>query len=386
MTDTVEDFLAHYGVKGMRWGVVHEVDSDGMATKTVDKEKSKQDKREAKAQKFEKQAANVQTRIDQLNTTDAKTTYAKYVKDTELKDLTKIRNQALSDAEAKRQGKLTSTQKKVIIGAAVTAVVIGAVVIRGNIENGEFNRLAMKGQAFLEGKKGLSFKVDDKLSKKMSADEVFENVVKPINPNYGAVGTKNNCRRATFTYEMRRRGYDVKATRTSGGSGQTVAGYQNATTPGKFRSTNKFALVGRLSKEAYADSTKTGKPTPLMDLGKNGPSGARNPIPSIDLKGKLPKQAMKVVPADAIHAALSKEPDGSRGELVVKWLGGGGHSVAYEIFDGKPVIFDTQSGAKYDSVEAVKAGIGAVESAGFTRLDNIPLNTDYLGRWMKNTK
>ena len=41
-------------------------------------------------------------------------------------------------------------------------------------------------------------KKNDLLSRKMSPDSIMKEVVAPINPGYGSVGTKMNCRRCYF--------------------------------------------------------------------------------------------------------------------------------------------------------------------------------------------
>jgi hypothetical protein len=85
-----------------------------------------------------------------------------------------------------------------------------------------------------------------------------------------------------------------------------------------------------------------------------------------------------------IFKALASQPDGARGELGVAWKMGSGHSMAWEVVKGKPVIFDAQSGKMFKS-DSDFSEIGAsVKEAGFTRLDNIELNDDYLMRWLKN--
>lgn len=77
------------------------------------------------------------------------------------------------------------------------------------------------------------FKKNSDLTKKMSVSELYNKVVAPINPNYGESGTQMNCRRATMAYEMRRRGYDVKATKSNFASGQTIKGLKNAVGVGR---------------------------------------------------------------------------------------------------------------------------------------------------------
>ncbi len=55
-----------------------------------------------------------------------------------------------------------------------------------------------------------------------------------------------NCRRCTFAYEMRRRGYDVAATRTTNGRGQTAVGVYNAlNTEGDIAKVGKLSMIAR---------------------------------------------------------------------------------------------------------------------------------------------
>ncbi len=69
---------------------------------------------------------------------------------------------------------------------------------------GEFNRLAAKGKAWVQGTIPL-WKVNPSLADStMSAEDIFHNVVQNrINPDYGITGLKgkgaeNNCMRCTF--------------------------------------------------------------------------------------------------------------------------------------------------------------------------------------------
>jgi hypothetical protein len=355
MTVEVDDFLAHYGVKGMRWG--HRKTEDQVA-----------EIRGVKAQKFVNKAAAFQTRINDLQKSGG---YSSYGTQAQIHELTTKRDQALSDAEAKRQGKMTSTQRKVAIGASITAGLVAAYLIQDNIQSGEFNRLVAKGKEHFSGEE-FKFKKDEKLAdRNMSVDEIHEKVVKHVNPDYGKIGTKMNCRRATFSYEMRRRGYDVQATKTTNGNGQNAMGLLNATTPEqKFKSTHRISVMNTAAKEIFGK--EKGAPTPMMDLIENFAPGGKVPI--------------RGGGSQNIFNKLSKEPEGSRGELGVVWEMGGGHSMAYEIIKGKPVVFDAQSGKKFEDPDSFYKSMGGTKSAGYTRLDNVELNHDYLMRWMKDAK
>lgn len=90
--------------------------------------------------------------------------------------------------------------------------------------------------------------------------------------------------------------------------------------------------------------------------------------------------------AKSIFDSIAKEPNGARGELGVGWSFGGGHSMAWEIVNGRPVIFDAQAGLKFDSPDSFAKIAGRVGKAGYTRLDNLQLNDEYLKRWVNNVK
>lgn len=366
MTMTEEEvtaFLAHYGVKGMRWG---------HRKKEVSAEK--QAAREKRAAKFDLKAENAKTKISEI---DAKLSkegflFGRRGLKKQKKDLQKIHDQAIKNAEAKRQGKLSSTQKKVIAGAAIAGVIVAGVAVHRQYDSGELNRKMMRGRAFLEGKHGVTWARNPDLSKRdMDVDEIMSKVVKNINPDFGKPGTTNNCRRATFAYEMRRRGMDVQATKTSSGSGQTFIGLSNAIGFGR------------------KDIDKIDPGTKLKDLAEmpiNSSVGAAFKTYGSTGRNTIHAGSTKTAP-DSIFRALSNQPNRSRGELGVLWEIGGGHSMAYEIVNNKPVIFDTQSGKRFLNPKDLLDSFGEnIQSAGFTRLDDVMLNENFIMRWVKNAK
>lgn len=192
------------------------------------------------------------------------------------------------------------------------------------------------------------FKQNSALTGKMSVSELHTKVVSPINPGYGAPGTKMNCRRATFAYEMRRRGNDVKATKSKYASGQTDKGVKSAIGDKK----QKFE-----------------SPWGEKDISKS-------------VKGFSRSSPQKK--ADTIFTALSTHPNGARGELGVAWSLGGGHSIAWEIVKNKPVIFDTQNGKTYNSAESFAKFTPIVSAAAHTRLDNKKIDPEFIKRWVTN--
>lgn len=378
MTEQVDDFLVHYGVRGMQWGKRKSVDSssrDGASQEGPNRTERRAAKRETKATKFEQRAEQYNKSIKDLDkeiNSLPPGIRSRYQKSAliEARDIhVKERDRLVNDAKAVRDGKLTSTQKKVVIGASIVAAVAATYVVQDQIQSGNATRLIAKGKERISGE-AFAFKKKPSLSNPdFDVSDIHANVVKHINPDFGAMGTKMNCRRATFSYEMRRRGYDVTATKTTNANGQNVLGLMNATSPGaKIKNTSMFNVVRSMGKEA--SSSLDGKATPVSDLAANFAAGGKNKIPG---------------GSKSIFDTLAKEPNGSRGELGVMWNMGGGHSMAYEIVKGKPVIFDGQTGKIYE--DALKLmDMPSIKSAGFTRLDNIELNNDYLMRWMTNAK
>jgi len=204
--------------------------------------------------------------------------------------------------------------------------------------------------------KNTPIKVDKKLARKnLSIDQLHETVVKPINPNYGDMGTKMNCRRCTFAYEMRRRGLDVKATKSVADTGQSAKGLVEAINP-------KGSPISKAHQE--------------LALGKWG---------EVDIGDKNFHKKSGQEKSNEIFKALDKLPNRSRGELTVGWTFGGGHSLAWESVKGKTVVFDTQSGKIFKSSSDLAKEFGDhLSEAGYTRLDNADLNMAFLGKWVKN--
>jgi hypothetical protein len=147
---------------------------------------------------------------------------------------------------------------------------------------------------------------------------------------------------------MRRRGYDVAATKTAMASGQTGIGVRIMT-----KSLNAGTKI-----------PKTNKPTGITSIFKN----------------KRPSE-------NDVFKVLGKQPDGSRGDFQMRWGAMmGGHSVAYEIVKGKPVIFDTQSGKTYQTPAELRALTARAKGFKFNRLDDKDLNSVAITAWVKDSK
>jgi hypothetical protein len=216
------------------------------------------------------------------------------------------------------------------------------------VDSGQKQQRAINKEEKKSGQKH-EWKKKESLTGPKTEDQILKDVTPAINKGYPKqMGTSMNCRRCTFAYEMRRRGYDVKATKSLTATGQDDVGLTNAV---------------RTNPKSSAAISGWGK-NPIMTT-VNGQQ--------MTSEGK----------SRSIFDTLSREPDGSRGELAVSWPFGGGHSVAYEVIGGKPVIFDTQSNKSWSNPIGFNNELGGlVNQAAFTRLDNVNLNNDFLKRWI----
>lgn len=366
------DFIEHFGVKGMRWGVVKE---ENQAKATADAEKRA--KREASAKKYDERAAVAQREIDKLDKIVPKNQYEQSMLKAQKMGFLLEKKQAEKDAQAKRDGKLTDKQRKIVKGAVITAAVLAAYGTYTAVQNGELHRNITQGKMKFLNRGPVPWKTKEILSSKdLDADGIMKHVVQDINPGYGKLGTKVNCRRATFAYEMRRRGYDVAATRTTNGRGQDGTGLYNALNPTlkekQFARSGRFGIGLKLFKDQRGGvAEKEGSFTHFVS----------------SMEG-LAKKAIRPGGKDMFEDIGKLHPDGARGELGLVWAGGGGHSVAWEKIKGTVHVFDTQSGKRLssgDEFDAYYNKLGSfVGMASVSRLDDLPLNTNFLMRWLKD--
>lgn len=345
--------LAHFGVKGMRWGIRNE------------------DKREGRATKRELGAAQTQKTIDELKANSSRrSSTIRYLTTGKtdkqrIQQLERIRDQQLKDAKDIREGRLTDKQRRVLKGTAAAGVVLAAYGTYKLVDSGHAHQLIVNGRAFVRGEPH-SWKLNESLSGKMSIAELQSKVVNGINPNYGELGTKMNCRRCTMAYEMRRRGLDVRSTRSVSATGQTASGLLNAIDPASNRHTGVLATMINYMRE-----------------GSGGP--LHQTMIAEPILNKSDSKKLSYSKARLIFNALEEHPDRARGELSVMWLMGGGHSLAWEIVDGKAVVFDTQSGKTYaNAIQFAEAMGKHIGEANAMRLDNLPLNYKFLNRWIQN--
>lgn len=367
--ETPQAALAHYGVKGMRWGVRKEDDaaSDSRSAKKQEKRTNKVANLTARAAKAEVRTAELNKQLGELPK-GISTVLKRNDLNKQLNANESYRKSLEKTAKAVEEGRLTPTQKRLIIGGGLAAVAVLGVYGSTKMESGEFNSLKLRGSAALRRKDSI-FDKKSEFANAKTPDDLLA-VMKGLNPGYDTPGGQMNCRRCSFTYELRRRGYDVVATTSAMGWGQSETGLLNALSP-------KSKNISR--PDSLSQNVASGRGIRSTAKGDNRKSiGDRFTVN--DAKDRL-----------SFIDAFKDQPDGARGESVFNF-GAFGHSLSYEKMGGKVYIFDTQKGKRYDTTNETeynsflaKWGMDRVKNVEITRLDNLDLDEKFLSRWATNT-
>jgi hypothetical protein len=172
----------------------------------------------------------------------------------------------------------------------------------------------------------------------------FDDDLEAVNPGIetGLKLKKNNCMMCTTAYELRRRGYDVMAGNSSTGLGKDVINkwFPDAKFNEVSHDSNKDEY-GFIQKHFSSDQARHSLDATMamsIDNGKTTKPSEQQ------LKAKARQEAY----INKVINQMEKEPNGSRGNIMVNWPDGGGHSMIYEIKNGKLNIMDAQIGKKID--------------------------------------
>lgn len=164
MCDQTDDFLAHVGIRGMKWGVRKKKDSGSTSKATpTSKNEDRDARRKARSDKILVQANSVQRQIDDLKEKGTNSYFLrqkygdamgvdtraadmkivlmfghskKALLAAELKGLEASKAHFLADADAAANGRLTSKNKMLIgyaVGTAVVAGVIGGAIVSSHM-------------------------------------------------------------------------------------------------------------------------------------------------------------------------------------------------------------------------------------------------------------
>lgn len=163
-----------------------------------------------------------------------------------------------------------------------------------------------------------------------------EEDIAAVNPDFshGGYGASNNCMLCSVTYDLRRRGYDVEARKMSG----------NGCTSNQLKAWYKNPEINTVSTR----NPETGKRAGWNDNFRT------------------------FMVTNAKNELLAQGSDGVRGNIMVQWISGGGHSMVYEVNHGKLEIIDTQSGDIYRGSQ-IDNLLNYTNDIKYARTDNLEI-------------
>ena len=203
-----------------------------------------------------------------------------------------------------------------------------------------------------------------------STIEEIEDDAKKVNGGLSAVlfsqNRDNNCAYCTTAYELRRRGYDVKAA-------EAIVGVDLFSHPDlmfKGGKANRLIDVSNYKKDKNGNI--------IFDKDGN---------PQISWSERLFGKGISKQQFNDIEKELVKQGEGARGNIFGTWAGSAfaGHSMAYEIVNGKLCIIDAQSGTVHDGSSILKSPYQDLQNFReiyYTRTDNLKVNDKLIGNFV----
>lgn len=266
---------------------------------------------------------------------------------------------AYSAAERKAVRSDRGDLDELVITTAVYAIpILTVLAVKGVKEIKTRNKISKLEHAYDDERSKAS--VDSKTGLKTKTTKLSEKEdIKRINPGFigyedsDSHGHTSNCTNCTVAYQLRQRGYEVRAKKLN--DGRNGEEFIKKMFPGcKTETIEDYPDLKKItnSKEReklYNDYVRDHDD--LANIGRNYPL------------------------ADKVISRMSQEPAGSSGQMLIKWNYFSGHSVAYEVTSsGEFRIMDGQQ-AKIYSGDDVRKLLATTTSCRFQRLDNLDFDT-----------
>lgn len=318
-----EEYLEHYGVLGMHWGIRKDgmpqgYHGNGEGRGNWDRDDTKAERKQENKRDFAR--SEVKTSVE----SSSKKTDKSSSKTTELKIQNGSKNvsngQTFAGANSKKQmSDFTKTAIKVGIVVAATAATLAVVHVVGTkirAINAPYN--SMRDSERLNN----IIKSADDLPK-LATKESLEQSLKAVNPHFEeGPEYQYNCMFCSTAFDLRQRGFDVEAKprRMGGRTNEILTWYKGA----------------------------------------------------------------KKIPAQGVNNALTelkKFPNGARGNICMSGRFGG-HSVAFQIVDGDPLFINAQGNEILDLKE-IRRTFSLFE---IIRTDNCEINWETIGETILSSK
>lgn len=184
----------------------------------------------------------------------------------------------------------------------------------------------------------------DELPKKID-DYTDEEDQAVINPDYDpdSYAYSMNCAYCTAAYELRQRGYDVEAAPANQFTANTLEEIESW----------------------YKGAESVGFETVDIDTYERTESAKGAEVAFAEAEKKAAK---------AVEQQLRECGDGARGQFLLHWYGGGGHSMVWEVEGNDVVVRDSQTNEIVDMTEY----FGYANSGYYIRTDNVELSDNIL--------
>lgn len=232
-----------------------------------------------------------------------------------------------------------------------------------------YSKIGSKNNRSVEGKasdfitsKGSKFPLKQKDKEYESTIKEIEDDAKAVNGGLGAAlfaeNRDNNCAYCTAAYELRRRGYDVKAA-------EAIVGVDLISHPDlMFKGAKANLLVD------VTDYKKDKEGNFILDKDGNK---------KMSFSAQLFPKGISKQQFNDIETELVKQGEGARGNIYGLFAGSAfaGHSMAYEIVNGKLCIIDAQVGTVHDGSSILKSpyqDLKDFRELYYTRTDNLKVN------------